>query len=338
MRNNNRMSKLTAGIVLMGFLVIATSCAVILGKDEPLPQFGFSFRFVETLRNEASLRGEGLKEVARNTDRATTLQQPNSVFADALGVYVTDSSPARIFVFDRGNRKVSILEGTPPPAQDAVILLAPGCIVVDSAGTMFVSDAQQGRVFGYAKNGAVLFNIGRTGDLGLPTGLAVDNQRNRLYVADTHSHKIKVFNTIGTQLPDIGSSGRSEESIKFPGSIALDRQGNLHVLDTLKRRVQVYDVDGNFSRGFNLSDITPGFAIKPKGIAVDSDGHVYVTDSLSNNIMLFDKNGLFLFTWGRTGGFIGEFWTPSGIFIDDHDTIYIADQMNGRIQIFQYTK
>ena len=323
-------------IFVCACLVATLGCSAIIGKEDTLTYQGLSMRFVETLRNEASLRGESLKERATNTNRATTLQQPNGVFADAFRVYVTDASPSpRVFVFDRGLSKVNILDSVLPRE---VKLVAPGGITVDAGQTIWVSDSAQGRVFGYDPNGKLLFIIGQMGELSYPVGLARDIRNNRLYVADAHAHRVKVFSTNGTRLFEIGAGTTREEEFKFPGAIALDREGNLYVLDTLSRRIQVYDGSGKFLKGFGLAGSVPGLAVKPSGIAVDSDGHLYVTDAASNNVLIFDRNGMFLFTWGATGGLIGEFWTPAGIFIDDRDYIYIADRTNGRVQTFQYIK
>lgn len=335
------MKKTIVALIVFCGLFVA-GCSVLIGKDDTSVQKGLSLRFVETLRNEASLRGEGLKEASFKTDHATTLQQPNSVFADAFRVYVTDTAPARIFVFDRGERTVTVLDnslvGTPPTPKDDVKLIAPGGITVDAAGTLWVSDSQQGRVFGYTKNGKSLFVIGKFGELAMPVGLAADYRRNRLYVADAHAHQVKVFASDGTRLFEIGASGASGEDFRFPGAIAFDRNENLYVLDTQRRLVQKIGPDGKFLKTFGLSGATHGSAVKPKGIAVDSSGHLYVTDSISNNVLVFDQEGEFLFTWGRTGILSGEFWTPAGIFIDERDYVYIADQTNGRVQVFQYSR
>ncbi len=342
----------TAAALIVFFIFFTTGCSMIVGKDDTPVQKGLTLRFVETLRNEASLRGESLKEASYNTDRATTLQQPNSVFADAFRVYVTDtanivsattSTFARVFVFDRGERTVAIFDGTQPPPADTIgidkgTLIAPGGITVDAAGTLWVSDSQQGKVFGYTRNGRLLSIIGKFGELARPVGLAADYHRNRLYIADAHAQLVKVFSTDGARLFEIGASGKAGEDSKFPGAIALDRNGNLSVLDTKRRLVRKYDPDGKFVKTFGLSGADPGSAVKPRGLAIDSDGHLYVTDTASNNILVFDQEGELLFTWGRTGSLSGEFWSPAGIFIDDRDFIYIADQTNGRIQIFQYIK
>lgn len=339
--------KHTVGIFI-AFLMV-TGCAVIAGRDEaPSPTGGPELRllFVETLRNEASLRGESLRELANATDPATTLQRPNSVFADAFRVYVTDTylykptgpstvTSARVFLFDRGERTVRVLDST----KD-VRLLAPSGIAVDATGVIFVSDSQQGRVFGYDRNGRLLIEIGRAGDFSSPSGLAVDSFRNRLYVADSHAQQVKVYTIMGNRLLDldISGSGSQPQGFKFPTAITLDRGGNLYVLDGRGLRVAVYDPDGKFVRAFGISGGVPGISVRPKGIAADSAGRVYVTDSVNNNVLIFNVDGTLLRTWGRTGALIGDFLTPAGIFIDDHDYIYIADQTNGRVQVFQYIR
>ncbi len=337
--------KHTVGIFIA--FLMATGCAFIAGRNDVLsPTGGAELRllYVETLRNEASLRGESLRELANATDPATTLQRPNSVFADAFRVYVTDTYPykptgpgaavtsARVFVFERGERTVRVLDST----KD-VRLLAPSGIAVDATGVIFVSDSQQGRVFGYDRNGRLLMEIGRAGDFSSPSGLAVDSFRNRLYVADSHARQVKVYTTAtGNRLSEI--SGSETTGFKFPTAITLDRAGNLYVLDGRGLRVVVYDPDGKFVRAFGISGGVPGISVRPRGIAADSAGHVYVTDSVNNNVLIFDVDGTLLRTWGRTGALIGDFLTPAGIFIGDHDYIYIADQTNGRVQIFQYIK
>ena len=331
------MKKISGAIVILLVLIQGAGCSVIIGKDDTVTQAGLSFRYVETLRNEASLRGAGFQEVVNSTDAATTLQRPNAVYADKFRVFVADTTPARVFVFDRNDKKVTVLGGD-------VKLIAPAGIVESAVGTIFVSDSQQGKIFGYDNNGKLVLNIGGTispmsGSMVLlsrPSGMAYDVFRNRIYVADADAGHVQVISPLGDPLMVIGESGKKHEKTKHPQAVALDRSGNLFVLDSLKRTIQVFDPEGNFMHGFSLTGALPGSAINPLGIAVDSEGHLYVSDSVSNNIMLFDRDGVFLFTWGRTGSLHGEFWTPAGLFIDDRNLIYIADQTNGRIEVFQY--
>jgi DNA-binding beta-propeller fold protein YncE len=299
--------------------------------------------YVETLRNEKSLQGESYRDVAVNTDPADTLQHPVGVFADQFRVYVIDrTTPPRLFVFDRGNRTVAVLNITSQPAEGN--LMAPTGVAVSAANTIFVSDAQLGRVFAYDLKGALLMVLGRGqvvssqtggGSLMAPSGLAVDDRRNRLYVADLQAQQVAVYDLAGRHLFSIGNTGKADQDFKFPAALSLDKAGNVYVVDSLHLAVFVYGPEGQFLRSFSLRSLLPGQSIKPKGIAIDSAGHVYVVDAVNNNILVLTQEGKLLLTWGRTGTTRGEFWMPTGIFIDAQDRIYIADQMNGRVQLYQ---
>jgi DNA-binding beta-propeller fold protein YncE len=330
--------------LLITTLLIAVSsagCAFIAGQDDPgAPGEGVKhirLNYVETLRNQASLRGEGFLDVVHTAGTPTTLQRPNSVFADAFRVYVTDQAqPPRVFIFDRGDRTASILAVPVPPAAGS--LVNPLGIAVDIDGVIYVADAQQGKVFGYDRNGALLLTFGKTGDLAYPTGIAIDKRRNRIHIADSHAHLVKTFTILGERLFEIGVAGPADQRPKSPAGIALDGEGRIHVLDSRSRRVLIYDPEGRFMRSFPLSRGGAGDSVKPGGIAVDSAGHIYVTDSVNNNILIFESDGSFLRTWGKTGNLKGDFWSPQGLFIDERDMLYVADQTNSRVQVYQFIK
>ena len=328
-------------LLTMLIAVSSVSCAFVAGKDDAgLPgqdEKNLRLNYVETLRNQASLLGESLRDVVLTAGTPTTLLRPNSVFADAFRVYVTDQTqPPRVFIFDRGERTARILAVPVPPAEGK--LLNPLGIAADFGNVIYVADAQQGKVFGYDGNGTLLLQYGKFGDLAYPTSVAIDKRRNRIYIADSHAHRVKAFTTLGDRLLEIGQEGAADQRLKSPTGIALDQEGRIHVLDSQLRRVSVYDPDGTFLRMFPLSRGGVGDSIRPLGIAVDSAGHIYVTDGVNNNILIFGSDGSFLQTWGKTGMLSGDFWTPLGLFIDERDTIYIADQTNSRVQVYQYVK
>jgi DNA-binding beta-propeller fold protein YncE len=328
-------------ITIMLIAVSSESCAFIAGKEDAgMPgqdDRHIRLNYVETLRNQASLRGESFRDAVYSVNTPTSLHRPNSVFADAFRVYVTDQTqPPRVFIFDRGDRTASLLAVPVPPAEGK--LLNPLGIAVDAGNIIYVADAQQGKVFGYDRNGTLLLAFGKTGDLAYPTGIAIDKRRNRIYIADSHAHLVKAFTTLGDRLFDIGDDGKMDQRLKSPTGIALDKEGKLYVLDGQNKRVHLYDPDGKFLKKFPLSRGGVGDSIRPQGIAVDSAGHVYVSDGVNNNILIFESDGGFLKTWGKTGNLSGDFWTPLGLFIDERDTIYIADQTNSRIQVYQFIK
>lgn len=335
----------------MAGIIAVSGCGLILGEPDTGLETGppLTIGFVESLRNQESLRGESYREQLSGLTSSGSLQRPSAVYADQYRVYVTDIylhpptiSSARIFVFDRSSAAVSVLNINSFSGRNEGKLLAPTGIVVDQGTVIFVSDSQLGKVFGYDRNGMVLTALGHSlasaqsgyGDLSSPVGLALDRKRSRIYVAD--SQAVKAFNTAGAYAFEIrGGGGKDFRSV---AAVSVDKDGNVFILDGMRRRVSIFDQDGGFIRSFSVRAAADGRKIKPSAVAVDSAGHVYVTDTFNNCVFIFEKDGTFLSTWGRTGVLTGDFWTPAGIFIDERDYIYIADQTNGRIQTFQYLK
>lgn len=344
--------------IITGITVFALGCfaPVVAGRNEAQaqPPLGQRLRidYVETLREQASLRGESFrinKQPASPAEAAVMLRRPTAVAADLFRVYVTDrytepalGSTARIFIFERSSQTVSIIRSDSSPTaamyETRARLIDPFGIAVDAAGMIYVSDAQQGLVFGLDRLGARLLTVGRMGDLGYPVSVAVDAPRGRLYVADRQGGVVRAFTTRGERLFDLGVPDRKKGRLRMPVGVAVDRGGTCYVLEAGRKKVQVYDVNGRNVRSFPLTAGANSAGMKPAGIAVDSDGHVYVTDVFNNAIHIFDADGSYLQSLGRMGSNRDEFWSPLGIFIDSRDTIFIADEMNSRIQVYQYTK
>ena len=323
----------------------ASACSVITGKEDPDASLDkhqpVRILYVETLRNQASLRGESLRETDFSSNPATSLQRPVGVSADPYRVYATERSPVpRLAVFDRSKSTMTFLSIVQIPGQVNYQFLDPAAVAVDEGATIYVADAQQGKVFGLDHNGAPQFTIGLGGELAYPVGLAVDLQRSKLYVADKQAHRVQAYTMRGVLLYEFRSAdpGKQEKGLRAPVGIAVDRNGICYVLDAERSRVFLYDPNGLFLRSFAVRPSGRGGAIKPAGIAVDSAGHVYVSDAESSVIMIFGQDGTFLQSWGGTGSQREDLWSPAGIFIDARDYIYIADQMNGRIQVFQFLK
>jgi sugar lactone lactonase YvrE len=75
----------------------------------------------------------------------------------------------------------------------------PKGIAVDAAGTIYVSDAQRDVVLVFGADGSFECALGAAGSergrLALPAGVAVGT--GRLYVADSHNHRVQVFDMMG---------------------------------------------------------------------------------------------------------------------------------------------
>jgi DNA-binding beta-propeller fold protein YncE len=261
------------------------------------------------------------------------LFRPNGVVSDNAGnVYVADSQLHKIFVFDIEKQTMRFLgEKT---------LDVPVCLAIDNKrGIIFVSDSGIDKVFGLDKNtGKVVMTPKITGKFNNPSGMAYDEERERLYVSDTKNHIVRTFDKDGKSLFTIGKKGRDDGDFNAPTYLALDKNGSLYVVDTLNSRVQLFDSEGKFVKKIGRMGDTPGSFARPAGIGVDSEGHIYVVDTAFSNFQIFNNEGQLLLWIGNAGIGAGEFSLPTGMYIDSKDRIYVTDSFNRRVQVFQYLK
>jgi DNA-binding beta-propeller fold protein YncE len=168
--------------------------------------------------------------------------QPLGLSFDATGhFYVTDVSDGRIHEFDPGG---SLVMSIGQPDQFSF----PNGVVADQNQRVYVSDSNHGRLVVLDSNGAVLAVLRRgpsAGDLGMPRGVAIDDQ-SRLYVVDTTDHGVKVYRpgsdatATPTFLGRFGAEGSGEGAFAFPNAVATDTRGRVYVADWDNDRVQVW--------------------------------------------------------------------------------------------------
>lgn len=288
---------------------------------------------IQTRRDLGITRWQRFIDFLTGRKPSFIFRKPYGVAADNQGkIFITDTAGALVVV-DPDEKKISTL-GTSGQGK----LTTPIGVAVDENGTVYVSDAEKKRIFGYGPDGELVLAIGREGELKNPAGLAIDRQRKRIYLADSHFHKVLAYDTEGNPLFEIGGRGSGPGQFNFPSNVFVDSKGALYVCDSMNFRVQVFSPEGTFGHAFGeLGDGIGQFA-RPKGIAVDSDGNVYVADAAFDNFQIFDPRGELLLFIGEAGRRPGEFWLPAGIHIDGQDRIYVVDQYNRRVQIFQYLK
>lgn len=260
------------------------------------------------------------------------LLRPYGIFAGNERIYVTDPGIRLLHVFDRKEKKYFTI--TRAGKED---LLSPIGVAADKNGEIYISDSLLKRVLLFDREGKYLRDIGSTDLFMRPAGIAIDEER--LYVVDTHGHKIFVFSKKdGSFLFSFGKNGSGRGDFNYPTNIFIDKDGLLYITDSMNFSVQMFEKDGRFVSAFGRYGDGSGDFSKPKGIAVDSDGNIYVADALFDTVQIFHKDGRLLLSFGSTGRGSGQMILPAGLFIDEKDIIYVADSYNNRVQIFQYVK
>jgi len=258
------------------------------------------------------------------------LQRPQMGAVDGEGrIFVTDVSRHAVFVFDINKGELNEWVS----ATQLESFVTPVGIGIDG-DNIYVADADLHYVAKLDKEGNPIAKFGED-SLKRPTGLAIDRQSGKIYVADTHAHDIKVFNTNGDLLNVIGRRGTDIGEFNSPTHLAFMHE-KLYITDTFNTRVQVLTQSGDFFQQFGERGIYVGNLVRPKGITSDSEGNVYVIESFHDHLLVYNSEGEFLLPVGGTGTEVGQFYLPSGVWSDDQDRIYIADMFNGRIVILQY--
>lgn len=299
------------------------------------------YRFVGDLIGEDNIESEyaaasGLQKfwqflVGDINKPPLVLQRPQGVAVAPSGrIYVADVSAAAIVVFDPVNATVQRWDSF----GDRIFVAPVGLAV--SSGKLFVTDSEQGRVLVLdGESGELLDQFG-DGIMHRPTGIAVADDLQKLFVTDSGRHLIQKFD-LNTFMP-IGTIGqRGVEPGQFNGPTYLAyHEGSLLVSDTLNARVQRLDLDSGRSitigrRGAKIGNLT-----RPKGVAYDSENNIYVIESYFDHLLVYNQTGDFLLPVGGSGHGPGQFFLPSGIAVDQRDRIYISDMMNGRVSVFQF--
>ena len=307
----------------------------------PAPPDQPRLKYVRSLSSEKNLKagsgqGSAIKDLLlgkkKDPNEGIALAKPYGVHADREGrVLVADTLLHRLIVFDLKKNVVSEW-GDKGKGR----LITPIGVTSDSLGRVYVTDSTDQRVVVYDRSGKYLYAWNPKEVFERPTGIAIDEKRERIYVVDTKKHRIFVLNMRGDLVSTIGEKGNEPGQFLFPVNLAVGGNGRLFVVDTMNNRVQILDPEGKPLKAFGKNSDAPGNFARPKGLALDPDGNIYVADAAFNNFQIFNQDGEVLLIVGKGGFGPGQFQLPAGAFMDARGRLYVVDQLNSRVQIFQY--
>ena len=329
------MMKYIRGLFAILLVTLFFGCAAPLPDIYwPLPPEQPRIKFVKSIRGLTDAFGISAADILLGASpQLGSFIKPLNVYIDHNDVlYITDTGSSQVLVFDLQEKKAA-----PLSTYGRSVFQKPVGVAVDMAGTVYVSDTLIDKIFLYDSERNFLRAYGEDGTFIQPAGLAIDDKRKRLYVVDTHQHKVIVLNKdTGEEISTIGTRGNEVGQFNFPSYIKVDDKGNVYVVDTMNGRVQVFDPKGRFIRAWGKLGDAPGMFARPKGIAIDSEGHIYVVDAAFNNVQLFNEEGQTLMAFGEYGVGRGQQILPAGIAIDSEDQIYVVDQWNQRINVYEF--
>ncbi|WP_026690541.1 YIP1 family protein [Alteribacter aurantiacus] len=139
------------------------------------------------------------------------------------------------------------------------------------------------------------------------------NEENQVYLADSGTQLITVFNENGRAVEQIG-----EGVLVQPTGVYADEEGKIFVADYGAEKVFRFSADGNLEEEFGRPE-SPLFGsrspYKPQKVAVDRRGNMYVVgEGSTNGIIQMNREGGFL-------GYFGVNRTDTGVLSSIQDLL-----------------
>jgi len=199
---------------------------------------------------------------------------------------------------------------------------------IDTAGRLYIADAQLPRVLVYNSSGQHVQTITKPGN---PAGFADDvtiGPDGRMYIVDATNKTIDVYTTAGAFVTSFGSSGTGPGQFTTLAGVAVSSDSIVGIDKGPDRAVR-FSIAGSFVANLGASDN----GISPRGLAASPGGNVFVTDIENHRVQVFNAAGQLLRQFGQPGTGLGEFSAPAALTLDGFDRLVVADTGNHRVQV-----
>lgn len=215
-----------------------------------------------------------------------------------------------------------------PLPPDGPVQPAPRGVAKGLGGEWVVLDTA-GRVLVYGDGGRLLRQWRMPAwEAGRPENACVLPD-GRVVVADTHYHRIVIFDKDGMVLSMFGSAGDGPGQFRWPVGVCADGAGNLYVSEYGGNdRIQVFDAQGRFLRTFGSFGDGPGQLQRPQNLCWQGDG-ILVADAMNNRLQRFRADGTCL---GVVGGATPpELRFPYAVAVDAAGAITVVEYSGNRV-------
>ncbi len=228
------------------------------------------------------------------------------------------------------NRTLDIIAGPKEGEQIADVLRAPYGVTEGPGLRVYVTDLAAKKVHVFDFRSSKYFSLKDGDRFQRPVGLATDSDGN-VYVTDSGSGAILVFDSKGRFNRDLKPSKGSESYFEAPSGIAVDpASSRIYVCDTPRHMVIVLDKKGHvLSRwGKRGGGMGPGEFRYPTQVAIFAD-EVFILDVGNRRVQVLD----------RRGHLRREITLPgsdrrSGLAVDEGKKIYVSDPTLNSVQVY----
>lgn len=223
------------------------------------------------------------------------------------------------------------LTGESDRIPDPVVLRRPQCGVVDTDGSIFVTDVSRAAVFVFDKPDGKLQIWDAANSESrfiVPIGIALGKD-DEVLVVDAELHGVFKLDRQGNP---VGEFGR--DLLKRPTGIARDAaHGTVYVADTGAHDIKLFSDEGQLLKVIGHRGEGPGEFNAPTYLAFSSD-RLYVTDTLNSRIQILDDQGKMISTFGRRGLFVGDLVRPKGVAVDSENNVYVIESLYDNLLVF----
>jgi DNA-binding beta-propeller fold protein YncE len=248
--------------------------------------------------------------------------------------YFSDARSNSVFVYDTNLQ----------PKAEISDLDWPLGVAMDSRGYILVGNDGRMNVEVFNPETGDLYAIFGQGILKMPTAITIGPD-GLIYVTDSRSHNVKVFDTNYALLRTIGSGGQGAGELDFPVDTLVvtynDGSGDVQevlVADQGNSRIQFYDAEGNYLRtiksGCGSFSCGPPEFRKLQALALDSQGRVHALDNFKALVSIVDPaTGAFITSYGEYGEGEGFLRVPLDLLITELDEAIITSGDGDRIEV-----
>lgn len=234
--------------------------------------------------------------------------------------------------FKGSDKESAVLNWLFGQQQKEFPFVTPFSVAVSNAGVVWIVDSSTAMLYRYdsVRHRVDYYESFSAENLSTPSGVVVDDQRQRVFVADAEKRQVFVIDFEGEYL----GSRVPEEGFGRPSGMTIDPAGRLLVTDAEKGKVYIFNPDGSLATTLQSRLSENGRFNRPISVAVGPGGEFLILDAFAFQVEVQDAQGRLLRTIGGLGDAAGYFARPKGLAVDGEGHVFVSDAAFDNIQVF----